>query len=242
MDHNRSVFVLKIPPRQTLREANLDENGRTIGVSIRYHATLGLHNLDFQDIPGNIETDNFSTISLLPGIEWEIPVSHRWYLRPYLQAGWGTEFGDSFSAWIYSAGIKSRYRLGHSNGHWHLLSGLQFMVYNPSRETSDQVGTAMVGLEARQPLGRAHFRSEPLDLYWHVSYTTVLSDLSFAGHESAIEHIDGDLEFGVSVSRRNEPAVHWGLIRIDRVGMSYSVDPSGGFRSLRLNLTSWFDE
>ena len=51
VDDARSVFVLRIPPRQTVRESSYGGVGdRQIGIEIHYPLTLGLHNID--DLPG----------------------------------------------------------------------------------------------------------------------------------------------------------------------------------------------
>ena len=70
VDDNRSVFILRIPPRQTVREAALSEDGeRQLGVEIQYPLALGLSRLD--DIPDFVDFDNYGTISFTPGVELE---------------------------------------------------------------------------------------------------------------------------------------------------------------------------
>src|SRR5210317_1464454 len=76
----RSVFVVRVPIRQTLRKSSLTESGsRRLGVENRYPVAVGLH--DIEDLGGIIENDNFATGSFTPGVELEIPINPRWYLR-----------------------------------------------------------------------------------------------------------------------------------------------------------------
>ena len=122
---NRTVYIFRIPPRQTVRESSFDENGkRKVGVELQYPLSIGLHNLD--EIPDFIDFDNFGTISFTPGVQVEIPVTQKWYLRPYAHIGYGVETTTSESAWIYYGGLKSRYRLGSGRVDWSLLNGLYF--------------------------------------------------------------------------------------------------------------------
>ena len=63
----RSVFVLRLPPRQVLRTSKITENGeRKLGVEIRYPLSMGFY--DVKDLGGIIEDDNFSTVSFVPGV------------------------------------------------------------------------------------------------------------------------------------------------------------------------------
>jgi quaternary ammonium compound-resistance protein SugE len=130
VDENRTVYVFRIPPRQTVRESSFDEGGkRKLGVEILYPLSIGLHNLD--EIPDFIDFDNFGTISFTPGVQVEIPVTQKWYLRPYAHIGYGVETSTSDSAWIYYGGLKSRYRLGSGRVDWSLLNGINFAGYKP---------------------------------------------------------------------------------------------------------------
>ena len=111
VDNNRNVYILRVPPSQTLRESSMNANGeRTLGIEIQYPVSFGVHNLDALD--DFLDFDNYATVSFTPGIQVEIPVTEKWYLRPYANLGWGTETKSSDSAWIFYGGVKSRYRLG----------------------------------------------------------------------------------------------------------------------------------
>lgn len=100
VDDNRSMFVFRVPPRQTVRQSGFDENGkRKIGVEILYPLTFGLHKFD--DIPDFIDFDNFGTVSFTPGVQVEIPVNNLWALRPYAHIGAGYERDSSSWASIW---------------------------------------------------------------------------------------------------------------------------------------------
>ena len=121
VNDNRSVFILRIPPRQTVREAAFGEDGkRRLGVEIQYPLALGLSRLD--DIPDFIDFENYSTISFTPGIQVEIPIDSRWSLRPYAHFGYGWETESQEGALIWYGGIKSRYRLAEGRTRWSLLN------------------------------------------------------------------------------------------------------------------------
>ena len=174
----RSVFVLRVPPRQTLRKSFISDAGeRQVGMEIRYPLTVGLH--DLEDLGDLIEDDNFGTVSFVPGVEFEIPVTSRWYLRPFVNFGWGTELESGESAWIYYAGIKSRYTFPAGKHEWSLLNSLYYAGYSPDEGRSDHLATADLGVEFRQALSAFTLNSRPVDLHWSLMYSFMGNELHF---------------------------------------------------------------
>ena len=76
VDNNRNVYILRVPPGQTLRESSINANGeRTLGIEIQYPVSFGVHNLDALD--DFLDFDNYATVSFTPGIQVEIPVTEK---------------------------------------------------------------------------------------------------------------------------------------------------------------------
>ena len=99
VDANRTVYIVRVPPSQTLRESSIDKNGkRSLGIELQYPLTFGLHQLD--DLDDFLDFDNFATVSFTPGVHVDIPVTEKWHLRPYAHIGWGTETESTDSAGI----------------------------------------------------------------------------------------------------------------------------------------------
>ena len=72
------------------REA-LDEQGhRTIGWRIRVPIAFGLHEFDTSDLGAAVSLDNVSTLTAVPGVEFDIPMTDRWSCdRSRISAGAG---------------------------------------------------------------------------------------------------------------------------------------------------------
>ncbi len=234
----KSVFVLRIPPRQTLRDSGFSESGeRNIGVEVRYPLTLGLHNID--DLPGIIKSDNFGTASFTPGVELEIPINERWYLRPSAHLGWGTDLRSKESAWIYYAGIKSRYRFPQRKFEWYLLNSLYYAGYTPDRGDSDRLAVAQLGVELRQPLNRATFLGQPIDLHWTLMYSFMGNELHFGLPEGSFDPIDDQFEASIAMSFRGGPYRLW-FINIHQLGIGYKFSSNGRFKAITISTRSWF--
>jgi hypothetical protein len=235
----RSVFVLRIPPRQTLRKSSISDDGeRKLGLEIRYPLTLGLH--DVQDLGGIIENDNFGTVAFAPGVELEIPISKQWYLRPFAHIGWGKELELGESAWMYYAGIKSQYEFKSKNQYkWYLLNSLYYAGYTPDEGRSDHLSVAEIGLEFLQPLNNASLAGRPIDLHWRVMYSFMGNDIHFNLPDGSFDPISDQMEITLQTSFRDGPLKVW-FLNVHRLGIGYRFSSSGEFSAITLSMRSWF--
>lgn len=234
----RSVFVVKTPFRQTLRKSSLAESGtRELGVEIRYPLTIGMH--DIKDLGGIIRDDNFATVSFAPGIELEIPINPNWYLRTMAHAGWGTDLKYDESAWIYYAGVKSRYSFPAKKYQWSLLNSLFYAGYSPDAGRSDHLAVAQLGVELLQPLQRMTFHGEAVDLHWTFMYSFLGNELHFNLPDGTFDPIQDQIEIGFQVSLRNRPFRFW-FFELQRLGLGYQFSTSGEITAITFSARSWF--
>ena len=240
IEDNRSVFVMRIPPRQTLRKSSITETGaRKLGIEIKYPLTLGLHNID--DLGGIIESDNFGTVSFAPGVVLEIPVNQRWYLRPFVHAGWGKELETGDSAWIYFAGVKSRYTFPGKKYDWSLLNSLYYAGYTPDEGRSDHLAIGQLGVELRQPLARATLFGQPVDLHWSLMYSFQGREIHFNLPDGDFDPINDQYEAAIAMSLRNGPYKFW-FFNVHRLGVGYQFSSNGRFRAITFSMRSWFTQ
>jgi len=238
VDDARSVFVLKAPVRQTLRKSALSESGgRVLGIEIRYPVTLGLHQIE--DFGGIIDNDNFATASFTPGVGLEIPVNPQWYMRTQANLGWGTDLQNSDSAWIYYAGIKSRYAFPAEKYQWSLLNSLYYAGYSPDEGRSDHLAAAQLGAELRQPLERFAIRGEPVALYWTLMYSFLGNELHFDLPDGKFKPIQDQVEIGLQIGLLNRPFRLW-TFEFQRIGLGYQFSPDGELTAITFSLSSWF--
>lgn len=238
VDDARSVFVLKAPARQTLRKSALSESGdRVLGLEIRYPLTLGMHQIE--DLGGIFDNDNFATASFTPGIEVEIPINPQWYLRTQTNLGWGTDLKNSDSAWIYYAGIKSRYVFPPGKYRWSLLNSLYYAGYSPDKGRSDHLAVAQMGVELQQPLNSFAIHGEPVALYWTLMYSFLGNELHFNLPDGNFDPIQDQVEIGVQMGFLDRPFRLWAF-EIQRVGLGYQFSPDGELTAITFSLRSWF--
>jgi len=239
VDKNRSVFVFRIPPRQTVRLSGFDESGeRKIGVEILYPLTFGLHKMD--EVPDFIDFENFGTVSFTPGVQLEIPVNNKWALRPYMHIGAGYEKDTGDWASIWYGGLKSRYLLGDTNNlRWSLLNSISYAGYKPEYKESGRYGSAMAGLEFNQPLGNLKFDGEQVRLNWHVTYSYLFDKLNFYITEDTIASVQDEWELGLALGKSNNKMKIW-FMKFEHIGLSFKTSSNGHYRAVSVNLRSPF--
>jgi hypothetical protein len=238
VDDNRSVYVLRIPPRQTLSRASLDEDGnRQLGIEIQYPVSLGLNRLD--EIPDFVEFDNYSTISFTPGVQVEVPINPRWSLRPYAHVGYGWESETQEGAAIWYGGVKSRYLLSDSRSRWSLLNGLFFAGYKPEFEDRGQYASFMTGLEAKHPIQSFRLDDDPLYLNWYLTYDWFFDELSFHIDAERVESFRDQWELGLALGKRDAPIKIW-FMSFEHIGLAYRWSSDANFNAITVNFRSPF--
>src|SRR5262245_39052500 len=69
------------------------EEGR-VGVNLLAPVTVAAYHLNLRELNQLNLHDDVAAASVLPGAEVEIPMTERWRLKPFAQAGMGSEFTD----------------------------------------------------------------------------------------------------------------------------------------------------
>lgn len=239
VDENRTSYIFRIPPRQYLRESGWHENGkRKLGVEILYPVTLGLHQLD--DLPDFLEFENYGTISFTPGIQVEIPVSDRWYLRPFGHVGAGYERESGEWATMWYGGLKSRYLMTEREKFsWSFLSAAYYAAYKPQFKNRGQYGSVMAGFEFDNTLGNLRWGGKQMWLNWHLTYEYLFDNLNFHVSEDEVVSVDDVWELGLALGTGNKKMKIW-FLEFEHVGLSFKASSNGAYQAITFNLRSPF--
>jgi hypothetical protein len=237
------VFALSVRPRWTWREPELHENGeRTLGIEFRLPLTLGVHRFDLDSIPEILDLDNVSTISVVPGIEVEIPMNTRWTLKPLGYLGWGGEVDGDSSAWIYWGGVKSRVSFDSGELDWALVNSLLYVGYSADGPTSGKVTPFLTAFEFQRPLRNKRIGGDQLYLNWHVGYTSYLDNLAFRIGPNDVSPVEISDEWDLSVGFSKGPRrLKLWRLEWDRVGLAFRFSSDGDLTGLSLTFRSIFD-
>jgi len=230
---DEETYVGTFKPKIKLRST---ENHR-FGFNVRLPVSIGLQTINPEEFEFQNLRDNLTTISFVPGVEFYLPVTGRWMLKAFGNAGWGTEVSGDQSAWIYFGGVDSRFTFGWGQAELSLLNGLQWYGYTPNQGDSDAFGRFLAGLEADYPLGQTRFRGQQLLIRPHVLYYWYFNELDFRVFLDQPVSINQEVELALSVGTK-ELNKFW-LLWLDRIGIGYrfSEDSQG----IRLFLRSVFN-
>lgn len=243
LDENQEVFVLRIPPRWYFRDASIDAAGqRSVGIEFHFPLTFGLHR--FEELEDLTDFDNIGTLSFNPGVEIEYPVTDRWRLRAYGHFGWGTEVDTSDTAWIFDAGVKSRFAFQSGKLEWALVNEVFYAGYNEKKHgadsgASDSLAGVMAGVDFSYPISLRSGMGDALKLKWDISYRRFANDALFTSLNRSPDVIEDEWELGVAFTRQDGPINFW-FMSFEQIGLIYRFDTSGNFQAITLNFRSPF--
>ena len=103
----QNVFVLQAPFEHIIKEKTDTEAGWVLKLPI----TIGFINFDSiltEDLP---EVSDVGTITFLPGLEYQYPVTPNWTLIPFADYGFARELTNTSNVLIIGTGIKSYYNV-----------------------------------------------------------------------------------------------------------------------------------
>ncbi|CAB5128808.1 hypothetical protein D3OALGA1CA_3094 [Olavius algarvensis associated proteobacterium Delta 3] len=230
---DEETFVVTVKPRFRLR--NIKKHGYAF--NLRVPISIGLQTINPEEFNFQGLEETFTTISVVPGVEFFLPLTQRWMIRPFANAGWGTTVTGDESAWIYFGGVDSRYTFGWGKADLSLLNGLQWYGYTPNPGGSNAFGRFLAGLEADHPLGKATFRGQQLLIRPHILYYWYFNEIDFQVFLEQPVSINQEVEVALAIGTKDLQKF-W-LLWADRIGIGYrfSEDSQG----IRVFLRSVFD-
>ena len=211
---DRTVGVLQAPLSFNLRESGDEQWGLRITLPV----SLGFYDFDFGGVVENGLPSRISTLSIVPGIEFEKRIVPRWLLKPYVSAGAGWELGGDESAWIYDAGLRSRFLIGENRASaLSLVNLLSLAGYYPSGGPNQPLSLFAIGFDVQIPMGRAFF-DRPIEVSILPVYYYYFKKLGFAELNDRDNKVLEEAELLVSLLAK-EPFTVLG-IDVDRIGIA----------------------
>lgn len=210
---NRDVFVITIPYSDQLRPASEDK------YEILWQApvTLGFYDYEWQDI-GDLEIPtDVATLTVLPGIHYIIPLSDNWTIKPFGNLGYGKEFDGGEEAWIYSAGIRTLYKIRQD--HWRISFGSALYYAGNYRKNKSDLGFG--AFEAAIDINHATGWKLNEQQVYLGGYAAVylFSNLDFIQSEETVIEISDQYELGLTLSAVNKLTIM--CLEMERIGLGY---------------------
>ncbi|MCP3661521.1 MAG: hypothetical protein GY696_03330 [Gammaproteobacteria bacterium] len=206
---NRSVAVLNLPIYYPLREATPEQ----WGVEIKLPVALGSYR--YEDLPIDLQT-----VTFVPGMELDIPVSDTWRIKPYAQLGMGKDFSDGReNALIFGAGLKALGAYPFRDFDLVIGGGLLLAGSNlVSEDETNGFSKVDLGLNGRFPVDFTVW-SEPavIDIFFVAS--RIINKATLPLIEDDEDQLKNMFELGFSLG--SQPAAKIGQFNIPKMGISY---------------------
>jgi hypothetical protein len=212
----RTVQVYTIPLSYTYR--SIEDN--KWGLKVKFPISLGFYDFESKDIVETGLPTDVSTMSILPGVEFEYPIRSNWSLIPFANLGMGRNFSRSGFTYIYSTGIKSLVIFPWKFFEWRFGNQLLYAGYTtPEVDVTESFTTFETGLDMRHPL-EFTVRGHPTDFsIYFVNY--LYADLELARSLRKSLKVDIQNEFGFTVGTSSE--FWWS--KNPRIGLGYRFGP-----------------
>ncbi len=209
----RLIQVYRIPFSYKIRE----EKPGDWGLRVTFPLTVGLYDFHAVDVLETGIPKHMDSASLVPGLEFRVPVLESWLLKPYLEAGVGKEHSGSADFRIGSGGIRSL--ADFHPGHFTLSLGNTF-VYARVEPAGDQPADDLflfeTGIEGRHRLGTIGGAPQAIGFYGIADFQNDKSAFPVGG---APPRYQDQYEIGVTWGPQGEAKL-W-KIPIPRIGIGW---------------------
>ena len=106
---NQRVFVFQVPLDYTIVEKTDTEAGWVLNLPVTF-GLIDFSGLDLENIP---DLNSIGTITFLPGIEYQYPVTPDWTLIPFADYGFARDLQNNRNVLVFGAGVKSYVTFNH---------------------------------------------------------------------------------------------------------------------------------
>jgi hypothetical protein len=211
----RTLQVYKLPFGYDFDHA---EDAR-VRVRLTLPVTLGFLDFEALDVVDTGLPDSLDSLSFVPGLELEIPISSNWRLQPFVEAGVARDRANELEQRIYAAGLRSLYDVASEGTNWQFYDELLYTsVDQRSIDHSNDFTRLRLGATARRPFAVTGDGRRPDYLvYGFADIFLDVPDSALNGEEG--HGGDAQFEFGITFGT-TEPIEFWG-IPLPRIGLGY---------------------
>ena len=104
---NQKLFIFRVPLSSDLTEITKEKGGLRLNYPIALGAGVIDADRDFPEIGDVLDLNNFVTVSVVPGLEYILPVTDIWSLLPFIDLGIAKDFVNETTVGIGGIGAKS---------------------------------------------------------------------------------------------------------------------------------------
>jgi hypothetical protein len=208
----RIIQVYRIPLSYTVRA----EAANRWGLRVTFPMTVGIYDFRSVDVLENGIPEHMDTASLVPGVEFRLPLLPSWLLKPYVEAGVGKDHSGAADCRIGGGGVRSIADFHPGEFDLTLGNSLVYARVDPNGAApADDLLLFETSLEAGLGLGRIRGRRTEISFYGTVDLQRDHLRYPTSGGESpgAVEQYEVGVTFGPREEVRlwKIPIPHFGI-------------------------------
>ena len=221
--------IVEIPLPITLRAP---KDGK-IGIRLRLSVFFSWNNVRLVDLEGEDIAASLNTLTIVPGIEFMVPVGEQWMVRPYAQIGGLEALDVPGHRWMASLG--SRASVNWPFEKWILSAGGRLdytSVFDEDWRRTDDVFFVDLGGDFSFPLW-FNIKGERAGAGFFVIARHYIDPAEFVGQDGFDLGVDSHIEIGASFQIHDNPKL-WFI----KIPMWYGIGArfAENHRSLRIYL------
>ena len=188
------------------------------GLKLTIPITLGFYDFKLEDIPDTGFPTDISTLSIVPGLQFQYFVTKKWQLRPFFDFGFAQNMTNGDASRIYSYGLRSYYEYPFEDVTFPLGNRLlHARQRGVDRSASSDFGTFETSLDFRFkqfPFFKKHLAD--FSVYFaNFQYYDVLRLVIPNGKEvTVVKQNEVGFTFGVQIKKKTK------FIDIPRIGLA----------------------
>jgi hypothetical protein len=204
------LYMLRIPASFTLADAERPTR-------FLLPVAIGFREAEFEEAPQSI-SDDFASISIMPGLASDFRLRDNWQLTPSVQLGAAWDSGNNTSSWVGSAAVRHHAWWDLEAGRLTLAQRLRVAGQHNRdnrKETAIFLVENGVDWEVDTPF---HFRDRPLKAGVFFIWQRYINDLKIQGIDPGRTRIDQTFQFGVTLGFASPRKPGW--LSLQRLGLS----------------------
>jgi len=195
--------IVEIPIPITLRAP---KDGK-FGIRLRLSVFFSWNNVRIEEIEGEDIAASLETLTIVPGVEFMVPVGERWMVRPYAQIGGLQALGVDGYRWMASLG--SRASVFWPFEKWTLSAGGRFdytSVFNEDWHRTDDVSFVDLGGDFSFPLW-FNVKGERAGVGVFLITRYYIDPATYVGQDGFDLGVDSHVEIGASFQIHDNPKI-----------------------------------
>jgi len=193
--------IVEIPVPITLRSP---KDGK-IGIRLRLSVFFAWNNVRFEDLEGDDIAASLETLTIVPGVEFLIPVGEHWMVRPYGQIGGLEALDMPGHRWMASLGSRASGYWPFER--WALSVGGRFeytSVFDEDWRRTDDVAFVDLGGDFSFPLW-FNVKGERAGMGFFVIPRYYINAAEIVGQDGFDLGVDAHIEIGASFQIHDNP-------------------------------------